>query len=62
MMSNYLQLKSAWAGYYDYNYYDQNLIVGNHPYHNNFMLATGCSGIGVQLVSNHFNVGDLLGF
>ena len=43
-----LQLKSAWAGYYDYNYFDQNLVIGNHPYHRNFMFANGLSGHGLQ--------------
>lgn len=43
-----LKLKSAWAGFYDYNYFDQNLIIGNHPYHSNFFMATGCSGHGIQ--------------
>lgn len=43
-----LKLMSAWAGYYDYNYFDQNLIIGNHPYHRNFFMATGCSGHGIQ--------------
>lgn len=42
------QLKSAWAGYYDYNYFDENLIIGNHPYHRNLFFATGCSGHGIQ--------------
>ena len=41
-------MKSAWAGYYDYNYFDENLIIGNHPYHRNMYLATGCSGHGIQ--------------
>lgn len=43
-----LKLKSAWAGYYDYNYYDQNLIIGNHPYYNNMLMAVGSSGHGIQ--------------
>ena len=43
-----MQLKSAWAGYYDYNYYDQNLIIGNHPYYNNMLMAVGSSGHGIQ--------------
>lgn len=30
----------------DYNYFDENLIVGNHPYHRNFIIAAGgtCHG------------------
>ena len=43
-----LQVKSGWAGYYDYNYIDQNLIIGNHPHHNNFFFANGLSGHGLQ--------------
>jgi FAD-dependent oxidoreductase domain-containing protein 1 len=41
-------VKSFWAGYYDYNYFDQNLIIGNHPYYLNFYIAAGCSGHGIQ--------------
>ena len=44
----YLQLRSAWAGYYDYNYVDQNLVIGPHPFHTNFYFASGMSGHGVQ--------------
>lgn len=44
----FLQLKSAWAGYYDYNYVDQNLIIGPHPKFRNFWFANGMSGHGVQ--------------
>lgn len=43
-----IKLKSAWAGYYDYNYVDQNLIIGPHPEFKNFWFANGMSGHGVQ--------------
>ncbi|CAH1787517.1 unnamed protein product [Owenia fusiformis] len=43
-----LKVKNAWAGYYDYNYTDQNLIIGNHPHHRNIVFVTGCSGHGIQ--------------
>ncbi|XP_038609344.1 FAD-dependent oxidoreductase domain-containing protein 1 isoform X1 [Tachyglossus aculeatus] len=43
-----LQVKSAWAGYYDYNTYDQNGVVGYHPLVTNMILATGFSGHGLQ--------------
>jgi len=45
---NNSKLKSAWAGYYDYNPFDQNLIIGKHPYHHNFIFANGLSGHGLQ--------------
>ena len=41
-----LKVKGAWAGYYDYNTWDQNAILGNHPYHGNVWFATGFSGHG----------------
>lgn len=43
-----IKLKSAWAGYYDYNVWDQNLIIGPHPIITNFLLANGMSGHGLQ--------------
>ncbi|XP_071529920.1 FAD-dependent oxidoreductase domain-containing protein 1-like [Panulirus ornatus] len=43
-----LKVRSAWAGFYDYNTLDQNLIVGFHPVYKNMCLATGFSGHGIQ--------------
>jgi len=43
-----LKVKSSWAGFYDYNTWDQNAIVGRHPYHQNVFFATGFSGHGIQ--------------
>ncbi|MBN3300456.1 FXRD1 protein, partial [Amia calva] len=43
-----LKVKSAWAGYYDYNTFDQNGILGQHPLVNNMYFATGFSGHGLQ--------------
>uniref|UniRef100_A0A8C7EZT4 FAD-dependent oxidoreductase domain-containing protein 1 n=1 Tax=Oncorhynchus kisutch TaxID=8019 RepID=A0A8C7EZT4_ONCKI len=43
-----LKVKSAWAGFYDYNTFDQNGIVGMHPLVNNMFFATGFSGHGLQ--------------
>nr|XP_054755475.1 FAD-dependent oxidoreductase domain-containing protein 1-like [Lytechinus pictus] len=43
-----LKLKSAWAGFYDYNTIDQNAIIGTHPAFPNLLLATGFSGHGIQ--------------
>ena len=42
------KLKSEWAGYYDFNYLDENLIIGKHPQHHNFYMAIGSSGHGIQ--------------
>ena len=43
-----LKIVDAWAGYYEYNTLDQNLIVGPHPVQNNFYFANGSSGHGIQ--------------
>ncbi|NWH75495.1 FXRD1 protein, partial [Piaya cayana] len=43
-----LRLRSAWAGYYDYNTFDQNGVLGPHPKLDNLFLAAGFSGHGLQ--------------
>ncbi|XP_012528848.2 FAD-dependent oxidoreductase domain-containing protein 1 isoform X2 [Monomorium pharaonis] len=43
-----LKVKSSWAGYYEYNTFDENGIIGQHPYHNHIYIATGFSGHGIQ--------------
>lgn len=43
-----IKVKSAWAGYYDMNTFDENGIIGLHPYYSNLYLATGFSGHGIQ--------------
>ncbi|KAM3601095.1 uncharacterized protein V6R79_007612 [Siganus canaliculatus] len=43
-----LKVTSSWAGYYDYNTFDQNAIIGIHPLVNNMYFATGFSGHGLQ--------------
>ena len=43
-----LKVVDAWSGYYEYNTLDQNLIIGRHPMHPNFIFANGSSGHGLQ--------------
>jgi len=43
-----LKVKSAWAGNYDYNVWDQNGIIGRHPLLTNVYMACGFSGHGIQ--------------
>lgn len=41
-----IKCKSGWAGYYEYNTFDENGIVGPHPYYHNLYIASGFSGHG----------------
>lgn len=43
-----IKLIRAWAGHYDYNLLDQNVIVGPAPHVPNFFMANGFSGHGLQ--------------
>ena len=43
-----LRQTDGWAGYYEYNTFDQNGIVGFHPGVRNFIFANGFSGHGIQ--------------
>ncbi len=43
-----LRLVNAWAGYYEYNTFDQNGLVGLHPDLDNAIFAVGFSGHGIQ--------------
>lgn len=43
---NSIKVRSAWSGYYDFNSFDENGIIGPHPYYHNLYIATGFSGHG----------------
>jgi FAD-dependent oxidoreductase domain-containing protein 1 len=43
-----VKVSNAWAGYYEYNTFDQNGIVGPHDGCRNLVFVTGFSGHGVQ--------------
>lgn len=43
-----VKLVRAWAGHYDYNILDQNVILGPHPDCPTMLLANGFSGHGLQ--------------
>jgi glycine/D-amino acid oxidase-like deaminating enzyme len=43
-----IKLINQWAGHYDFNTLDHNLIVGRHPEVTNFVFANGFSGHGLQ--------------
>ena len=43
-----IKVVNQWAGHYDFNTLDHNLIVGRHPQVQNFIYANGFSGHGLQ--------------
>jgi glycine/D-amino acid oxidase-like deaminating enzyme len=43
-----LRLQRSWAGHYDMNLLDHNLILGGHPEVDNLLFANGFSGHGMQ--------------
>ncbi|PKP75857.1 MAG: FAD-dependent oxidoreductase [Alphaproteobacteria bacterium HGW-Alphaproteobacteria-6] len=43
-----IKVVNQWAGHYDFNTLDHNLIVGRHPEVTNFIFANGFSGHGLQ--------------
>lgn len=43
-----IKVNGAWAGFYEMNTFDENGIIGPHPYYQNLFFATGFSGHGIQ--------------
>jgi glycine/D-amino acid oxidase-like deaminating enzyme len=43
-----LRVENAWSGYYEYNVFDKNAIIGCHPDVDNCVFANGFSGHGLQ--------------
>jgi FAD-dependent oxidoreductase domain-containing protein 1 len=43
-----IRLRSAWAGWYDYNTFDQNALLGPHPELDGLLFCAGFSGHGIQ--------------
>ncbi len=43
-----LRVMNAWSGYYEYNVFDHNAIIGRHPAVSNCIFANGFSGHGLQ--------------
>ena len=43
-----LKVVSSYVGHYDYNWFDQNGIIGRHPTLPNFYFGNGFSGHGIQ--------------
>jgi glycine/D-amino acid oxidase-like deaminating enzyme len=43
-----IKVVNLWAGHYDFNALDHNLVVGRHPEVTNFIFANGFSGHGLQ--------------